>query len=110
MADYISKKSLYEKTAEWESKALEQVVLHAKDSDPTEWKRWSTILTERTAFKHDVMDAPAADVVPVRHGEWIYHQEASWKYECPFCGSYFPGDWNYCADCGAAMTGGADDA
>lgn len=42
---------LYEKTAEWEAQALHQVGV----SD--EWKKWSIILTERTAFKYDIADA-----------------------------------------------------
>ena len=65
MSDYISREALYNKTAEWEAQALAQVGRHMHDDDPAEWRRWSTILTERSAFKHDVCDAPAADVVEV---------------------------------------------
>ncbi len=49
---------------------------------------------------------PTIDAVPVKHGEWIYDEKASWKYECPFCECYFPADWNYCPNCGAKMDGG----
>jgi len=50
-----------------------------------------------------VDDYPTADVAPVKHGEWIYHKDAEWKYECSLCGSYFPADWNFCANCGAKI-------
>lgn len=57
--------ALYEKTAEWEAMALHMVENPMNDEDTTEWKRWSTILTERSAFKFDVADAPTVDAVPV---------------------------------------------
>ena len=46
--------SLYEKTAEWESEALYEVEKHIHDEDAGEWRKWSHILTERTAFSCDV--------------------------------------------------------
>ena len=57
--DLISRMALYEKTAEWEAQALHMVELHLHDDDKSEWRKWSTVLTERTAFKQDVADAPA---------------------------------------------------
>lgn len=59
--DLIDKEKLYERTAEWESQALNQVqkLMHRDDEEgKAEWRRWSAILNERTAFKHDVTDAP----------------------------------------------------
>ena len=59
--DLIDKEKLYERTAEWESQALNQVqkLMHRDDEEgKAEWRRWSAILNERTAFKHDVADAP----------------------------------------------------
>lgn len=49
---------LYEKTAEWEAQALDLVKMHMHDEDTEEWRKWSTVLTERSAFKFDVADAP----------------------------------------------------
>lgn len=46
--------SLYEKTAEWESEALYEVEKHCHDEDAGEWRKWSHILNERTAFLCDV--------------------------------------------------------
>ena len=65
MGRLIDGNVLYEKTAEWEAQALHMVEKTMNDEDATEWKRWSTILTERSAFKFDVADAPTVDAVPV---------------------------------------------
>lgn len=46
--------ALYKQTAEWEAKALAQL----GKSDKRGWAFWNAVLAERTAFKHDVMDAP----------------------------------------------------
>lgn len=56
--DLIDKNKLYEKVAEWEAQALEQASKLAQTDNVEEWRRWSTILNERTAFKFDVIDAP----------------------------------------------------
>lgn len=61
----IDRAALYERTAEWEAQALHMVEKTMNDEDTTEWKRWSTILTERSAFKFDVADAPTVDAEPV---------------------------------------------
>ena len=56
----IDGQALYDRTAEWEAEAFDQL----EKSDPQAekqgrgWKFWNTVLTERTGFKHDVMDAP----------------------------------------------------
>jgi len=72
MARYIDADALYERTAEWEASALAYIEklnrtpLEEMDEDErAEWRRWTAILGERSAFKHDVADAPTADVVEV---------------------------------------------
>ena len=63
-----------------------------------------------------ILDAPAADVVPVRHGRW--EQVKRWstkaKYRCSVCGREIMSaakvnieKYPYC-HCGAKMDGGAD--
>ncbi len=79
---------------------------------------------------------PAADVVPVVHGKWVYKHRhrggfrtyevcdelgekhrirADDRYEidepyCSECGKWNESVWlNYCPSCGARMDGGADD-
>ena len=50
----------------------------------------------------------AADVVPVRHGQWIYDKKAQRPY-CSVCKGYFYGATNspmsYCPNCGTKMDG-----
>ena len=63
-------------------------------------------------IRQNIMDIPAADVAPVRHGRWKCNKP------CPVCGvDRFEGldadiwaDWEppYCPNCGAKMDGGAD--
>lgn len=55
----IDADALYEKTANWEAQALHMVEVTMYDEDKLEeWRKWSTVLTERSAFKHDIADAP----------------------------------------------------
>lgn len=63
-----------------------------------------------------IKEAPTADVVEVRHGEWIVHEEDGyWHYDCPFCDDGFvikmkmPTPPNYCENCGAKMDGGKNE-
>ena len=61
---------------------------------------------------YDVVMLPAADVAPVRHGQW---EKKSGLYSCSECGKTCPYDvqadvieyWacNYCPNCGAKMDG-----
>ena len=63
----------------------------------------------------NLLDIPAEDVYPVREGEWItppknrdYAHLVDF-YECPFCGYIEDCLVNFCPNCGAKMTGGADE-
>ena len=66
---------------------------------------------------YDVVMLPAADVAPVRHGQW---EKKSGLYSCSECGKTCPYDvqadvieyWacNYCPHCGCRMDGGDNDA
>ena len=53
--ELISKRYLYEMANHLESQAMEMFI-QAKSVD--EKLRWGAILSERTAFKNDIMDAP----------------------------------------------------
>lgn len=68
MSRLIDADALYERAHNLEAQALDYVgKLIERDGDTVsvEWKIWSAILTERTAFKHDVFDAPTIDAVKV---------------------------------------------
>ena len=55
-------------------------------------------------------DQPAADVVEVRHGEWI-SDDADIIFHCSECDTQvstswdYESDWDYCPNCGAKMDG-----
>lgn len=84
-----------------------------------------TEVLPRRAFKtkQDIQDfldnIPTVDVVPVRHGHWIWHEE-EFEYECSACHYRFDYNHtfeifdhgfqyaNYCPNCGAKMDGGED--
>lgn len=68
----IDAEPLYNQTAEWEAQALAEieklnsVPLEEMDYfQKKEWYKWSAVLNERSAFKHDVADAPTVDAVQV---------------------------------------------
>lgn len=59
-----------------------------------------------------IINQPAADVEPVRHGEWKYQPptatlNGAWK--CTACKCYFwehtANEFKYCPNCGAKMDG-----
>lgn len=72
-------------------------------------------------LKAAVEHIPTADVAPVVHGKWVWHEE-EFEYECSACHCRF--DYNrtfelfdhgfqyadYCPHCGAEMDGGDNDA
>ena len=54
----------------------------------------------------EIAALPAADVVPVVHGEWIHHDDG--VVTCSECGNAESSDSYYCRYRGAKMDGGAD--
>lgn len=64
----INREALYEKACDLEAQALSHVGKIVNDETRTdEWRIWSAILAERTAFKHDIFDAPEVQPEP----KWI---------------------------------------
>ena len=64
----IDREALYEKACGLEAQALSYVGKIANDETKIEeWRIWSAILAERTAFKHDIFDAPEVKSEP----HWI---------------------------------------
>lgn len=122
MAEYIDKGALYEKIAQLEEIARNRY-LDTPSNSPA-YQRYLAQMQERTALKHLIADFPAADVVPVRHGKWIFGKDLpySWgqipknKYHlyCSECLEQafnrsedndpdFDVDTSYCSNCGAKM-------
>lgn len=127
----IDANAMYERACSLEAQALDYVgKLIERDGDEVseEWKIWSAILTERTAFKHDVFDAPTIEErkkgkwIPVTriykvteeqfpntHIEWVDATEPDEidGVRCSECGTVY--DFiearNWCSECGADMRG-----
>ena len=70
-----------------------------------------------SVIRQNIMDIPAADVAPVRHGRWIDNHctvcgmmpmgDEMWKnYDCE--PPLFERFMDYCPICGAKMDGGED--
>ena len=61
-------------------------------------------------FEAAIIEIPAADVVPVRHGRWIEKEKYTFgiMYDCSLCENQILDNghpWNYCPNCGAKMDG-----
>jgi hypothetical protein len=65
--DLIDRTKLYDQTSAWEAQALEQVNRYNPEDSRDEWRWWSAVLKERSAFKHDVADAPT--IIEADRGE-----------------------------------------
>ena len=64
-------------------------------------------------IRQNIMDIPAADVAPVRHGWWTEQEKYTFgtMYDCSICGNRILDNghpWNYCPNCGAKMDRGSD--
>lgn len=87
----IDAEEIYKKTAEWEARALEYVnrLSEQEGFEPPslEWRKWTAILGERSAFKHDIMDAPTIDAVPVvRCKDCKHYVKSDAEHpDCDFC-------------------------
>lgn len=62
----------------------------------------------RETIKNIINSIPAADVTPVRYGQWIYHDDG--VFTCSECGNAESNDSYYCRYCGAKMDKGDNDA
>lgn len=69
--------------------------------------------TDREIVRQALENAPAADVAPVVHGEWLETNDEN-KKKCSRCrvihliAQYPAGNIDYCPNCGAKMDGGAE--
>lgn len=102
----INREALYEKVCGLEAQALSYIEKIIHDEDKVEeWKIWSAILTERTAFKHDIFDAP--EIKPERKmGRWEIYVISMLDGEgckCSECGFEGVPYWDFCPNCGAEM-------
>ncbi len=88
----------------------ESVVHTVRDGYPSPEARGANKVIDR------IKAAPAADVVEVKHGEWLSNAVSD-EYVCSECDGIAPVDCekedfyesNYCPNCGAKMDGQAGD-
>ena len=104
MDEYINKNVLYETIAQLEELARNRYL----DTPSLYYPMYMTQLNERTYFKRIITDLPAADVAPVRHGQWIPAVHVGdCCYRCSECqflrDAYLIDIGNYCPNCGAKM-------
>lgn len=106
----INREVLYEKACDLEAQALAYVGKIVNDETKIEeWKIWSAILVERTAFKHDVYDAPTIE--PERKTGWWLIREGISDAQCSECKMYFRDVYDmdnsdaFCRHCGTKMEG-----
>ena len=67
---------------------------------------------EDKVFASAIINAPAADVAPVRHAKWSVNVGMNFFKErnCPVCKKRIESNfWNYCPNCGAKMDGVDDE-
>lgn len=109
MAKYIDAEALMD--------AFRKYMAERYDSEKCVSEENCKTCDEGCLWRKIVMNAPAADVAEVKHGEWIHTVWAKrWygKDECGECG-YHTDDridlscFNYCPVCGAKMDGGNHD-
>lgn len=118
----IDGEPLYEKACDLEAQALAYVIKIANDETKIEeWRIWSAILVERTAFKQDIFDAPEVKqrceecetfnktrlLIPQperKKGKWINIREGN-RADCDQCGQSGRVWMNFCFSCGSEMEG-----
>ena len=52
-------------------------------------------------YIEDIKNIPSADVAPVRHGQWIEHDDGI--FTCSECGNAESNESYFCRYCGAIM-------
>jgi len=84
-------------------------LIKAIETELWDWKtvdgiKSSTVLKQTIS---DIKNMPPADVVEVKHGEWVENDNDT--YSCSLCQSWIPKEQyyyaRYCLHCGADMRG-----
>lgn len=69
----------------------------------------SSLTMTRSSLIDSISNIPAADVVSVVHGRWLYvDTDTDQFFLCNRCKKKEYRESNYCPNCGAKMDGGAD--
>lgn len=110
--EYIERKALVEE--------IRKAQRRLESCDDIKWERNKPYFKGLAWAHRIVLDAPAADVVEVKHGEWIPSPDGINPIKCRRCGTVapyrmeldfshdiglYPYKSNYCPHCGAKMDG-----
>lgn len=101
MAEYIERQAAIEALEEQIAlcdKALKSFGISMKDEYAVKVER-----TSLAAYKEQLEVIPAADVVPVRLGEWL---DGYKMQTCSLCKCRGKKSWTFCPHCGARMIHG----
>ena len=97
MAEYIEREALMKNFCGYD---LTKCVKYGNKDAGQQHDSYSTMMMYEIA--DEIMDAPAADVAPVRHGKWEYYSTT--MMECSNCKRHTARHkFSYCPHCGAAM-------
>lgn len=93
----------------------EAVLALIRPDDPSDERCAVTVATAKRLIRHALAAAPAADVAPVIHAQWIgskYDPETGdYMEKCSHCGVFSREYWKpHCSECGAKMEGGDSNA
>lgn len=102
MAEYIEREAL-----------IEHIYQRMVNNEHKDEKARAIHRQEHRNLAHAVRTYPAADVVEVRHGEWVDNGDRDrnglpkpFAISCSVCGSSAGTSWmKYCPNCGAKMDG-----
>lgn len=99
MAEYIDKQKLMKNFGGYD---LTKCQKYGNTSQKQRNMSYDTMMMYEIADEIDC--APAADVAPVKHGEWDKKPFLiGTSYYCSECGDNFGEPYNYCPNCGAKM-------
>ena len=107
MAEYIEREALMKNFCGYD---LTKCVKYGNKDAGQQHDSYSTMMMYEIA--DEIIDAPAADVAPVRHGRWELTgadkrgRGGNWK--CTGrdgCGKSYPYKCDFCPNCGAKMDG-----
>ncbi len=102
MDEYISKQKLLKNFCGYD---LTKCQKYGNKTSEQLRQSYDTLMIYEIAMEID--DAPAADVQPIRRGEWIYGEND--VPHCSECGTEPKEISPYCPNCGAKMDGEDDD-
>ena len=108
MAEYIEREALIQKYRS-EIEQMREYAINTPNGDDGNVLECRGELTGMRMALEFIQRYPAADVVEVRHGQYIstgYYELYCEFGDCSICGADMPRGSDYCPNCGTRMDGG----